>query len=111
MKKLSNTKLITCLLPKDKAIKITRRLKEEKNILTENISHGRGVGVSDSSLLGAWIEVDILTVVIEESMADEIFEFIFFESEANQSHGGFMFQSNLSSSTRFRLPDIPVEGE
>jgi len=94
-------KLITCITPKGKGLPIAKMLYEEKGINTVNINSGRGGGRRGR------IEVDVLTVVISEKRADEIFEYIFFEAEVNKIHGGFMYQGNLQGATPFTLPDIP----
>lgn len=109
MNALENPKLITSVLPKGKAVEVVKLLHKEKDVHSTNIASGRGV----LGPLGqdVWSEVDIMTVVINEDRADEIFEYIYFQAEIDRVHGGLMFQGELDKSTIFALPDLPEEME
>jgi nitrogen regulatory protein PII len=107
-------KLITIILPKGKgrAKALVQQLVFDCGVNRVNINHARGLGrltplqhrgVGESS------EKEIVTVVVEESKADEIFEFIFYAAEINRPHGGLMFQQPLLATTLFSLPDEPEE--
>ena len=78
MNALENPKLITSVLPKGKAVEVVKLLHKEKDVHSTNIASGRGV----LGPLGqdVWSEVDIMTVVINEDRADEIFEYIYFQA-------------------------------
>jgi hypothetical protein len=54
MKILKDKKLITCLIPKGKAIGVARLLHEEKGINTANVSSGRGRGLVDPIGFSGW---------------------------------------------------------
>lgn len=101
MKINEKQKLITCITPKGKALPIAALLYEEKGINTVNVNSGRGGGRRGR------IEVDVLTVVVSEKQADEIFEFIFYKAEVNKIHGGFMYQGSLKGAIPFILPEVP----
>ncbi len=113
MKTLTDRKLITCLLPKkdSKAFEVAKALHDEKGIETANVSSGRGTGLVKRVSYGVWVEVDILTVIVSEQQADEIFNFIFEKADINRPHGGFIFQGVLGNATPFILPDLPEEEE
>ncbi len=84
-------KLITCIFPKEVAIPMLRRLKDEMGITACKISNARGIGRfthSRVSRLGDVAEREILEVVTTAKRADEVFEFIFFEADMNRPHGG-----------------------
>ena len=100
---INDCKLITCITTKGKGLSVVKELKEEKGIITGNVAGGRGGGRRGR------LEVDILTVVVERERADEIFEFIYDKADIESFHGGFLFQGALTRSTRFSLPDVPVE--
>lgn len=113
MKTLTDQKLITCLLPKkkSKAFEVAKMLHDEKGIETANVSSGRGTGLVKSISYGVWVEVDILTVIVSEGQAEEIFNFIFEKADINRPHGGFIFQGGLTQTTPFVLPDLPEEDQ
>ncbi len=111
MKTLTDRKLITCLLPKtdSKAFEVAKMLHDEKGIETANVSSGRGTGMVKSISYGVWGEVDILTVIVSEQQAEEIFNFIYEKADINRPHGGFIYQGVLAHTTPFLLPDLPEE--
>ncbi len=111
MKALTNQKIITCLIPKErsKALDVAKLLHDEKGIDSTNVSSGRGSGLARAVSYGAWVEVDILTVIVSEQMSHEIFAYILDKAEINQPHGGFIFQGDLAKATPYTLPDIPEE--
>ena len=108
MKTLTDQKLITCLLPKrdSKAFEVANLLHDAKGVETVNVSSGRGTGLVKSISYGVWVEVDILTVIVSEQQAGEIFNFIFEKADINRPHGGFVFQGALTETTPFLLPDL-----
>lgn len=113
MKLANASKLITGILPKGKAMPVLKQLKAEFNIIAGNINHARGSGrITPLAYrgIGEQTEKEILNVVVDEVQAEAIFEFIFFTAEINQPHGGLLFQTTLSGSTRYQLPDdVPDE--
>jgi len=94
-------KRITCFLPKGAGVKMVEMLHSEKNIASTNVHSGRGQRTAET-----WKEQEILTVVVDEDRAEEIFEYIYFQGELNKPGGGFIFQSDLNRATSFKLPDI-----
>lgn len=105
-------KLITCILPKGNAVNVAGKLKAEHGIMSMNINNARGVGKITPLAyrgIGGQSEKEILTVVIPESDADEIFEYIYEEANINRPHGGLMYIHPLNISTPFILPAIPDE--
>ena len=94
-------KRITCFLPKGTGVKMVEMLQSEKNIVSTNVHSGRGQRTAET-----WNEQDILTVIVDEERAEEIFEYIFFQGKINKPGGGFIFQSDLNRATSFKLPDI-----
>lgn len=111
MEILTDKKLITCIIPKGKAIEVVRSLHEEKGLNTANVSSGRGRGVVEPPGFTGWYEVDIITVAVSQDEADEIFQFIYEKADVGRAHGGIIYQGVLTSSTHFTLPKIPEEGQ
>ena len=105
-------KLITCILPIGVAHSVGETLKNEKRIVTANVSNARGlVKLTRHShrRLGDQSEKQILTVAVPDDQADEIFEFIYHEAKIDRPHGGLVYMSTLQRATTFVLPDLPEE--
>ena len=54
-------------------------------------------------------EKEILTVVVENNAAEELFDYIYFKAKIDRPHGGIMFIHPLQASTLYELPDLPFE--
>ena len=100
---MNNFKLITCVLTQPVTTEMITRLKVEKNIITANSTHARGTSSKSDFLMKAEM---ILTVLVEENRADEIFEFLFRELQLDQPHQGMIYQEAISRSTQYSLPDL-----
>jgi len=109
MNEENSFKLITCYLPRGRGVPMVKLLNEDKGIPTSNITSGRSTGVVRSAIHDSWIEVDILSVVISDIRADEIFDFIYKKTEIGEMNNGFMFQSRLIRSIPMTLPEVPEE--
>jgi len=111
MEALTSQKIITCLIPKEnsKALEVAKLLHDVKGIDSTSVNSGRGSGLARAISYGSWVEVDILTVIVSERQADEVFAFILDKAAINRPHGGFLFQGDLAQVTPFTLPDIPEE--
>ncbi len=105
MQTIENGRLITCIIPKGEGINLIKMLKEEKNIRTANVAGGRGGGRRGR------IEVDIVTVVVEQDSAEGVFNFIYDKAHIGDYHSGIMYQGKLARSTVFVLPQTPSESE
>ncbi len=87
-------------------------LKSRYGIITANMNFARGVGRLTPLAyrgIGEQTEKEILTVVVSEAQADEIFTFIYHDANINRPHGGLMYMHPLQQNIPFSLPDIPEE--
>ncbi|MDQ6964297.1 MAG: hypothetical protein Q9M13_05180 [Mariprofundales bacterium] len=103
-------KMVTCILHEGVAHGVMQQLKEQFNIITSNFNYARGIGKSTPLMLrgmGEQAEKEILSVVVEQQIADEVFEFIFIAAGLDQPHAGIVFMHPLQKSSRYTLPDIP----
>ena len=100
---MSSFKQITCLLTQPVATEMIARLKEEKNIITANAAHARGTSSKSNYIMKA---TEILTVLVEEDKAEDVFYFLFTELKLDQPHQGMIYQEAISKSTKYTLPDI-----
>ena len=109
---LIQSKLISAILPKGVARGVISQLKEEKNIITANLNYARGTGKMTPNKYRSTVvepEKEILTVVVHEARADEIFEYIYDVANINKPHGGLIYMYPLLHSSEYRLPEIPEE--
>ncbi|MEA3353492.1 MAG: hypothetical protein U9Q33_06735 [Campylobacterota bacterium] len=95
-----NTKLITALMNGRKAASIIEDLKEKHGIITANRSNARGTTIVNIS----GEEMEVLTVLVDSSQADEIFEYIYTQSEIYKPNSGLMYQQDISRSSKYSLP-------
>ena len=112
MKQLQTTKLITAILPKGTSLDVVDKLKHEKLLTTANFNYARGMGKLTPAKyrgVGEQSEKEVLTVVVEESQADEIFEYIYNLADINRPHGGLIYMQKLMQSTDFILPETVAE--
>ena len=96
-------KLITCMLTQPVAVKMVGRLKEEKDVITANSTHARGMS---SKLDYAMQASEILTVLVESEKADEIFNFLYVELKLDEPNQGVIYQEAISKATDYSLPDL-----
>ncbi len=109
MKQKQQYKLITCILPKGNARNMMATLKEQFGINTVNTHKARGVGKSaplSQRGFGEQTEKEILSVVVTEEQAEEVFEYLYFESGISEPHGGLMYIGKLKSALLLALPEV-----
>jgi len=99
-------KLITCIVPEANAVKGAEALRDSYDLQTISHHFARGVGKSNPLALrgiGEKTEKVVLSVVVEAGQADEIFEFLFHETEIDRPKGGMIFMK------RVQMAGTPVE--
>lgn len=109
---LKQVKLISAIVPKGVALDVVGKLKNEKGITTANFTYARGIGKHLAMKyrgIGEQTEKEMLTVVVDEKLSDEIFEYIYEQAGINTPHGGLIYMHSLLISTDFVLPDIIEE--
>jgi len=100
---MSTYKLITCMLAEKGAINMMKRLKDEKNIITSNITYARGT--SSKSIFRMKV-VEIMTVLVTKEQSDDVFDYLFCELKLNEPHKGMIYQEAVNRSTHYTLPVI-----
>lgn len=113
MQKELKNKLITCILPKGKALPVIKVLKDH-GITRCNFAFARGSDIGDPEWkkgLPREVEKEILTVVArDEEQGEEIFDLVFTTAELNKAGGGFMYMTKLAYAIPYILPEIDEEG-
>lgn len=101
MQKMREAKLITCIVPNHITLGIIETLSKEKGIIMANKSNARG---SSYTTHFAWIEMEMLEVIIEADRADEIYAYLFDKVQIGSPNHGLIFQHALSTATHYTLP-------
>jgi len=95
---MANFKQIECVSPFKKGLDVIALL-EQKGIFTANRSSSKGTsGFADP------IEMEVLTVLVEESQAEEIFDFLYEVLNIGKPHHGMIYQSSIKKMSDYRLP-------
>ena len=100
--KITDDKLIICILPKGHADLLQRALIVEKGLQGANYHHARGVGLfSPISVrgIGEEQEKEVFEVTVSVEQADEIFEFMFFEGQIDEPRDGIIYMNSLPCTT------------
>lgn len=92
--------LITAIMPKTTTMPIIRAL-HEIGIYTANKSAARG---SSNTSARHDIEMEVMTVLIEQNRVDEIFGFIYEKGGLYEPNHGIIFESIVTLSSSYVLP-------
>lgn len=103
-------KLITCILADNGAdVELLKALRAEKGIVAASSLACRGMGAGGVRLgrrrRPRAEPVRLVSVVVPEERADEIFEFIYVQVDIEGIGGGLIYQSPLRLFTPFALPE------
>lgn len=95
----TSSRLITCITP-NKTLDVMHEL-EEKGIFTSNTTVNRGTNHTNKED----IAIRVLTVVVSQKQAKEIFEFLYNKFKMYEPHNGLIFQQKLLKMTEYKLPN------
>lgn len=95
-------KSITAILPGHVCRSMAERLLKERAIMTASISHARGHSVVSGLVCE---EMEVLNVLVDQTIAESVFEFIYYEAGVAKPHGGIMFQESVDKSCDYLLGD------
>jgi hypothetical protein len=107
------SKQIWAILPDDEKLihQVIHALKDEKKILTAHQIVCRGMGAVGRPGRGFRVgarppkSLRLLTVVVAEDQADEIFDFVFEQANVDRPMGGIVFSGPLEGATAFLIPE------
>lgn len=95
-------KLITAIVMKHKSKGILENLAKSKGIITANKSNSRGTSVNNKD----GVEMETISLTVDATIADEIFEYIFLEAELFKEHYGIIYQNRVKKSSNYELPNL-----
>jgi len=92
------SKLITCMMKRHKARSIVEEL-HRRGIFTANANTARGTSRTNPG----GVEIDVVTVLVDNGQADEIFEYLYFAAGLDEPHHGIIYQEHLERATDYRI--------
>ena len=114
--RLEPAKMIVCMLPDDGTdIEILHQLRKEKNITRADSVACRGIYNLQAikSRLGKLPEpilYRVLTIIVTEAEADDIFEFVHEKAQIEKPGRGVLTQTTILGATQHVMPaDVPEE--
>ncbi|MEC9466245.1 MAG: hypothetical protein VX834_10695 [Myxococcota bacterium] len=107
------SKQIYAILPDDEDLihRVIHALKDEKQILTAHQITCRGMGAVGRAARSPRFRsrppksLRLLTVVVPEDRADEVFDFVHDKANVNRPMGGIVFMGPLEGATAFLIPE------
>ena len=108
-------KIITCILPDEgQDMTLLKALRTKKGIITANTFQSRGFGLQlrrryKGKHQVAAYSVRVVTVVVEEDQADDLFEYIYYQVNFDHPCPGLIYQGNLLAATPYTLPSGVLE--
>jgi len=103
-KATSAAKLITCIVPAGEGFELATALHDAKQLAAVDLTRGRGASQRSGTFAD---EMDIVTVDVEATRADEVFAFIYAQAGIATTPNRFMFQMALAGASEYRLPPSP----
>lgn len=104
-------KLVTCVLPQGRGIRLLEALRRDKGIVSGSVHHARAAGGTSTGRrrgLRAVVERDVVHVLVPASAAEEVFEYLGREGGVDQPHGGVLYMRTLRRATTLTLPAQPA---
>ena len=109
MNDLSGRKLIVAFLARGVAHELAAKLYDKLGLDAFHYGHGRGAGLLHSTIVREMIEVDLLSVVVTDALADEVFDFIYEAGQVDRPGGGLVAQMPLARAVAAGLPTVLPE--
>jgi len=109
---IDNAKQIVCIVPKGIGRLLVQGLSEDFNIHNANFSRARGVGRSEKIQdrgVGEQREKDVFSVTVDQDMADEVFEYLFFKGEMDHPHNGIVYVQAAPRTSVMEIPEFKEE--
>ena len=113
---LASAKVINCMLPDDGTdLQLMRQLKNEKGITRVDSIACRGVqnlqqAKTRAGKLPEPALYRFLTVIVNETQADDIFDFIYQNARIGEPGRGVLLEATLLGATAYSIPDdVPDE--
>ncbi len=92
---MTQHRIITCFIRAGLGQLVLERLLKEKDIDCAYAWHARGTGLAIRRDMKRpeYVEREMITVMVQEAQADEIFRFLYSVSGVDQPHGGMILMT------------------
>ncbi|GAV20487.1 hypothetical protein MMIC_P1454 [Mariprofundus micogutta] len=102
-------KLITCIVPEGLGKPAIKALYETYGTASADFHVASGIGKSamySEHSLGQRTEKDIITVMVSLEQAEDVFAFLYQQTNINRPHGGIIYMNDLSHASDYSVPEI-----
>ena len=83
-------RVITCIMPAGGAAEVLRGLRRELGVISACAHHARGIGTRNLRHHGYVDEKQVLTALVSEEHADDVFSYLYFAAGLDQPHAGMV---------------------
>jgi hypothetical protein len=100
--------LITCILYRSAGVQLLQALFD-RGIFSASMQNARGTAVGDTTDSKGFLQEfqkEIVTILVKESEADEIFEFAFHSAQIDRPYGGLLYMQRLDHAAPIVNPQI-----
>ena len=87
-------RVLTCIMPAGHGTEVLEALRRETGVINAFAHHARGVGTHSLRHRIYSDEKQILTVLVEASRADEVFQFLFYSAGLDSPHAGMLMMGH-----------------
>ena len=107
------SRLITAFLPSGRATGVLERLRKEHGLSSMAYHHARGVGTGTRRGRSAFVsaEREVITVLVEESRADDIFRFLYYAAGLDAPNTGIVFMERILRMSAMVEPETGAKPE
>jgi len=108
MKYIDRKKMITCIVPVGVGKATMKAVHEKFALLQMQFNFARGIGKRSHLATQGWderAEKEILSVTVAEDIADEVFEFLYYDTSVHLPHHGIMYMHSVHKATQYALPE------
>lgn len=100
-------RLITAFLPSGRATGVLERLRKEHGLSSMAYHHARGIGTGTRRGRSAFVsaEREVITLLVPEAQADEIFRFLYYAAGLDAPNTGIVFMERILRMSAMVAPE------
>lgn len=101
-------RLITCFLPSGRAAEVLERLRKEHAVSSVCYHHARGVGTGTRRAGSGFhaAEREVITALVPEAAAEEVFRFMFFAAGLDEPKAGMIMMERALRASPYLVPEV-----